>query len=193
VTWIVAGVLGVVLVVGALVRIVWVNSQWPDPRVREFAIGEAIPGGDVTMKVVSSAVVDGLDIVDFLPEFTLGASENGGRPLSSDQVKMIVVEMEFSNQGAQEAVVEIGGFRIQWGSWSNGLDPWGFRDLNAGQSTNVKVPPGTSTSVRAPYFLKAHQLGTGDRVDVDKYLDAHDGDLVLLRYPLKYVIRLAGR
>jgi hypothetical protein len=169
-------------------RIYQLNSEYPPPATKAYALGETVSAGDVTLAAQDAYFVNPNQMQEMFPEFDGGLIENG-KPLAPERYKIFLVVLKVNNESDRDQQVDL-RFYLQSGAWSNGADPFLFQQTNGGSEGLIRtIGAHEEIVLRCPYLLYDFMFknsGDWERVESRSYR------VVLSNYPTQHVIQVYG-
>lgn len=182
------GILVAILVLLAIlaVRVYQVNSEYPPPATRIYALGETVSAGEITLLVKSAEILSLVQIQELLPGFDGGLTTPNGSSLAPDQYKLLTVTLVLKNESDVEQKIDL-RFYLQSGAWSNGASLDLLMQINGDEQGLMRTVEGHGEiTLVVPYLLYDFMFANPDDWAT---VEAREFELVLSQYPTQNLIR----
>lgn len=172
----------------SIVRIYHINQQYPNPKVVNHALNESIRGGDTSLTVQNSELIDGNQLKKLVPEYQEEVINDDGSQLSGEQMRFLLVYIKLTNHTDETQMISLAQINATSLIWTNGIiyDLFVFLNPNKGNPIQIELSPNQEMEVVLPYGLYSLQFKSEDWQNIDN----QQFTLVLSRYPTKHIVKL---
>lgn len=170
------------------IRIYEINKKYPNPEMISYDIGEEIDGGDVSINVTKTELLNGEQIKEIVPNYTEQVKDKNGKNIKENQALYLLVHMKLINNSDKEQSMQVAKFVAESKAWSNGIHGELFQKLNNKHKSpvNIKIDSKSEQEIIIPYVMYNFQFSDKSW----KNIKNRQFELVLARYPYKHIIIL---
>lgn len=177
-------VLTIVFAAFFLYRYRSLNMQFPNPKLREAYIGEAMEFEEITFELEKVEMLDGKG-VNALDSDIVIATDPSGKPFPDEEIRVVLNYIQIKNCGNKQKAVDFSRINAESGAWGNGINGEIFMALNPGVSVQKEViKPGEVRNVVIPFSMLSTMFKEKDWESIDERVFS----TVLNLYPEKIVL-----
>lgn len=173
------------VIAGCTVRIVHLNTIFPNTEVRQYGLNESFVWNDFEVTAKGCRLLTVPEIKEYIEGFDVTYVDDQGKDMDE---RILLAELEVKNISEEETYFSAGSCGLRSGAYTQGLSMDYYVNFNSEQSDAyyLSVAPGESTTVYLPYHLFRTQFSQS----AWEKLDNRTFEIVFSLYPVKHVVTL---
>ncbi|SHJ60663.1 hypothetical protein [Parasporobacterium paucivorans] len=169
-----------ILAISIGIKVYTINSKYPQPEIVEYNQGRLIKGGELTIRVARSR------IMELSPDYNQNVTDPKGVSVNKNDIKVLLLDIDIVNTSDEDKQMSMINFVAQSQAWSNGWDMDLYSILNNTEYTNISIEANQSETIQLPFLMYRHQFKEKSWNDIGK----RQFDLILTSYPVKNIVKL---
>ena len=184
-------IVGIVIALSVIlssIQLYIVNQRFPNANTISHTLNEMINGGNTSLIVMDSQLLDGVQINQLYPEYVDSVLNPDGTQVRPEQIKVLLIHAKLINNTEETQKMTLVQMYAESLIWYNGIDGGLYPLFNPDNPNPIEVTlePNQEIEVSIPYTMYDFQFQQQDWIDIR----SRKFDLCLSFYPDRHIISL---